>query len=130
MQNLKFLLIGFCLIALLSCAGSGQKIKVQDNKSVSGQSGEQAPILIKNVKPDYPPDALARGETATIWLKVYVDTLGKVSNPIIEDEIGDNLRVFEQSAIEAALKTKWKPARSDGKPISVWVTFKVDFKYK
>jgi TonB family protein len=126
----KLLFFYLCVTAIFTCAGSTHQAKTRSSNPPSDESGEQAPVIIKNVTPVYPPVARAQGDTATIWLKVYVDTLGIVSNPVIVQESGDNLNAFEQSAIDAALKTKWKPARSNGKPFATWVTYKVDFFFK
>jgi protein TonB len=126
----KFLIACLFLAFLLACASSGQKIKTQDNAPSSFVPFEEAPKIVKEVTPYYPLEAQERGITGEVWLKVLVDTLGKVGNPMIISGKGYNTEYFEKSAIEAALKTKWKPAKSDGKPISVWVTYKIDFKYR
>ena len=37
---------------------------------------------------------------------------------------------FDKSAVKAAYKNLFKPAIKDGKPIKLWVTYKVDFLLK
>ena len=89
----------------------------------------EPPVQVKTVNPEYPIGALKDGVTGTVWLQVYIDTLGNVSNPTVIKDSGKNAG-FEEAAIEAALKTRWKPAIYDGRPVAVKVTYKVDFNLK
>jgi len=51
---------------------------------------------------------------------------GRVRDVIILKESGANAG-FEESAIDAAMKTEWKPAISNGQPVAVWVSYKIVF---
>lgn len=124
MRNLICLILG-SLILLISCAGSRQK--TYDEYYASSNS---APIQIKSVQPVYPYYAQTNGITGTIWLKIRIDTLGVVSEPTILPDSSYNIEVFKDAAIQAAMQTKWKPARENGKPIETWVTYRVDFNLK
>jgi periplasmic protein TonB len=123
----KYLAFAICAVGLLSCASSRQKLNTEPGLD---SSAEGAPVQLNKVTPDYPPEAFEKGITGTIWIKILVDTLGIVSEPTILRDRGDSIEIFEKSAIEAALKTKWKPATENGRPIAVWVTYKVDFNIK
>jgi len=37
---------------------------------------------------------------------------------------------FEESALQAALNSEWKPATVDGDPVELWVAYEVEFKFK
>jgi len=122
-------------IAALNCASTHQKAQDKSNALIDGGSPqfvpvEEAPILLNNVVPEYPANALDMKVTGTIWVKSLVDTLGNVSEAMVLRDVGENISFFRQSAIDAAMKTKWKPARSKGKPIAVWVTYRIDFNIK
>jgi TonB family protein len=119
--------VGLCMVAALTCAASIHSVKTEmgNDPSASG-----APILLNSLTPYYPPEAMAQGITGTVWIKIFVDTLGNVSNPMVLRDRGNNIDIFEKSAIDAALKTMWKPAQSKGQPIAVWITYKVDFSLK
>ncbi len=87
---------------------------------------EEAPVQIKTVKPEYPPIAQRAGVEGIVWVKALVDREGKVRDVIIVKESGANAG-FEEAAIDAAKATVWKPAISNGQPIALWVTYKVEF---
>ena len=111
---------------IMGCTPSSKKVEPANSPAPF----EEAPILINQVKPEYPANAIDLMVTGTIWVKALVDSLGDVTEVVVIRDVGENITFFRQSAIDAAMKTKWKPARSNGKPIAVWVTFKVDFDLK
>jgi TonB family protein len=130
-----FLLAFAAALAALNCASTQKKAEGGSSALIDGggpdvNQFEEAPRLIRNVRPEYPPNALEAGITGTVWVKVLVDTLGNVNDPTILNGDDENVAVFEQSACDAAVRTKWKPAISKGKPINVWVTFKVEYNFK
>ncbi len=90
---------------------------------------EEAPVQITTVQPKYPELAQKANITGVVWVKALVDKEGKVRNVLIVKDSGANAG-FEESAIEAAKETVWKPAISNGQPIAVWVTYKVEFRLK
>ncbi len=123
----KCLIIAVGVVSLLSCAGTGQKVKDMSQDFVPV---EEAPMILIEAKPEYPQSAIDLDITGTIWVKVLVDTLGNVREVRITRNVGENITFFIQSVIDAALKTKWKPALSGGRPIATWVTYRVDFSHK
>jgi protein TonB len=90
---------------------------------------EEAPVQITVVQPKYPDLAQRASIEGTVWVKALVDKEGKVRDVIIAKASGANAG-FEESAIEAAKLGVWRPAISNGQPIAVWVTYKIDFKLK
>jgi protein TonB len=90
---------------------------------------EVAPDQVKSVTPVYPPLAQRAGVEGVVWVKALVDKEGKVRNVIIVKPSGANAG-FEEAAVDAAKETIWKPAISNGQPIAVWVTYKVEFKLR
>jgi TonB family protein len=127
MQYFKFLLTGI-IICLFSCAITPQKAKTESGENFV--AFEEPPTIIHKVDPEYPPNAMDMNISGTIWMRVLVDTLGDVKEARIARNEGENITFFKDSVIDAAFKTKWKPAKSKGRPISVWVTYKVDFGIK
>ena len=87
---------------------------------------DKAPVLVLNEEPRYPAHAFRDGITGVVWVKAFVNDSGYVTDAVIEKDSGQKAG-FEECAIEAALKCKWKPALVDDKPIGVWVTYKVEF---
>ncbi len=90
---------------------------------------EEAPVQVTSVQPKYPELAQRANIQGTVWVKALVDKEGKVRDVLIVKDSGANAG-FEEAAIEAAKQTVWKPAISNGQPIAVWVTYKVEFKLK
>lgn len=86
---------------------------------------DQLPELIKEGKPKYPKKAKEAGWEGIVWVSVLVDTQGKVKDVKIGRSSGYN--EFDDAATRAAWKNKFKPAILDGKPVTVWATYKVDF---
>ncbi len=90
---------------------------------------EEAPVQVVSVTPKYPDLAQRANIEGTVWVKALVDKEGKVRDVLIVKDSGANAG-FEEAAIDAAKQTVWKPAISNGQPIAVWVTYKVEFKLK
>jgi protein TonB len=90
---------------------------------------EEQPGIIENVKPVYPPMARMAGITGIVWVNALIDKTGKVRNVIIVRESGAQAG-FEEAAVEAAYKTLWKPAISNGQPVAVWTTYRIIFEFK
>lgn len=90
---------------------------------------EEAPVQVVTVTPVYPALAQRAGVEGTVWIKALVDKEGQVRDVIIVKDSGANAG-FEESAIDAAKQTVWKPAIANGQPIAVWITYKIDFKLR
>ena len=88
---------------------------------------DEQPQKIEAVEPKYPEMAAHAGIEGVVWVNVLVDKEGKVRDVKIVKDSGANAG-FEEAATEAAYKTTWKPALSNGEPVAVWVTYKVVFK--
>jgi periplasmic protein TonB len=87
------------------------------------------PVQVAEVKPKYPEIARRAGIEGTVWVKALVDKEGKVRDVIVVKSSGTNAG-FEEAAIESAKATIWKPAIANGQPLSLWITYKIDFKLK
>jgi protein TonB len=88
---------------------------------------EKQPVVVKAVKPAYPPLALRAGIEGRVRLKIWVDRQGKVRQ--VEVIRSDN-DIFNEPAIEAVRQFVFTPAYMNGGPVAVWVTFPFDFKLK
>lgn len=92
--------------------------------SVSSQ-----PVMIYEEPLDYPSLAKKIGWEGELWVKALVDKDGNVVEAVIYKASGTNVG-FEEAAVAAALKCKYKPAIKDGHPIAVWVSYKVEFRLR
>ena len=85
---------------------------------------EQKPTVIKQVNPVYPEIARKAGLTGKVFLKFLVDKNGQVSNVTVLK----GQEIFRQAAIDAILQYRFKPAKKNGKPVSVWMTQPMSFR--
>ncbi len=83
------------------------------------------PAVKKKVNPIYPKVALAAGIEGVVYVRLWVDTEGKVHDVKVIKSENDALN---QSAIDAARQFEFAPATVGGKPVSVWVS--VPFKFR
>jgi protein TonB len=90
---------------------------------------DEPPVPLNEVKYSYPPLAREAGIEGTLFVKALVDKKGKVRDAIIFKKSGSSAG-FEEVALEAAYKIKYKPAISNNQPVAVWVVYPVRFTLK
>jgi protein TonB len=88
---------------------------------------DEPPVAVNCVAPDYPDLAHRTGLEGKVWLEVLIDKNGNVRDVLVIKSTNPNAG-FEEAALEAAWKSTWKPAISNGLPIAVRVTYSVVFK--
>ncbi len=87
---------------------------------------EQEPVQTYEQLPNYPELAREGGFTANVWVQAYVDKNGNVKRAQAVKCTRPNMG-FEDAAVQAAYKNKYRPAIQNGNPIGVWITYRVDF---
>jgi len=85
------------------------------SKSDLGSDGDYLPIV--KVEPVYPRRAQERGLEGYVVLSFTVSPTGAVVEPIVL--VSQPKGVFDEAAIKAALRFKYKPRVENGKPVSV-----------
>ena len=86
---------------------------------------EILPEMIHQYSGEYPRLAKQAGITGLVWVKALVDKEGNVRQAILGKSSGT--QSLDEAAVEWAYKYKYKPAIQNGRPLAVWVTYKVDF---
>ena len=85
------------------------------------------PVRVKYVVPEAPKRAVLSRQSGTVELQAVIQKDGNVSRVKVlkcnRPGIG-----FEEAAIKAVSKWKYKPATEHGKPVAIYFTIKVDFK--
>jgi periplasmic protein TonB len=81
---------------------------------LSATDGEYLPIV--KVAPNYPRGALSRGLEGDVILEYTVTKQGSVRDPVVIESTNP---VFNSSAMDSALRYKYKPRVVDGNPIEV-----------
>lgn len=86
-------------------------------------AGMEPPRKIKDVKPTYPPGALAERALGTVVVDATIGTDGTVLDVVVVRSVP----ALDRSAIEAVRQWRFLPARFNGEPIAVVVTVVVNF---
>jgi len=86
---------------------------------------EIMPEMIHQETPEYPRLAKQAGITGVVWVKALVDKEGNVRKAMVGKSSGT--ASLDDAAVKAAYKNKFKPGIQNGRPVNVWVTYKVIF---
>jgi len=92
---------------------------------VLSQQEYAQPTHILNPRPDYPITLRQRGIEGTVWLRVRVDRSGLPEQIILFKTSG--YRLFDEAALRAVARWRFRPARSNGQYLASWVEFPVRF---
>ncbi|MFY0530479.1 TonB-dependent siderophore myxochelin receptor MxcH [Archangium gephyra] len=72
----------------------------------------------------YPPEALAERRSARVVLRLTVDAAGQVTGAEVAESAGPG---FDEAAREAALHSRFTPARRGGTPIAARILYAYEF---
>ncbi|NPB03235.1 MAG: energy transducer TonB [Thermotogae bacterium] len=90
------------------------------------QRPKSPPELITKAKPKYPKEALDRGLEGKVLIEAIIDTLGNIAIACIKYSSNE---IFNEPALEAMYKTKFKPAIGwNGRPIEARIIMPFIFK--
>jgi len=106
-------------------------IKVDENEYLP-KPDEFVPVeipaeMIHEEPPEYPRLAKQAGIEAIVWIKVLVDKNGNVRDAMVLKSSGSKAG-FDEAALEAAYKSKFKPGIQNGQPVAIWLSYKVEFR--
>lgn len=125
--------IAFKLDVDKKAEGKLPKSDEQENKAKSDEPDinglkevEKLPELIEAAKPEYPEIARRAGITGNVFVKVLVDKEGIPKKAIV---IKTDSELFNQSAINAAMKSKYTPAINKGEKTEVWIVLPYRFAF-
>lgn len=85
-------------------------------------------VILRMVKPIYPPDALANAQEGYVLIEAYVSKDGTVSEVYVRTASGP--RSFEESSQSAVKQFLFKPIHENGKAIPFWASFLVRFEIR
>lgn len=110
-----------------------QDIKIEEEKKpvVSDDpdmdafvAAEKQPEMVFAAQPEYPEIAKRAGITGKVFVKVLIDKEGKPKRAVI---VKSDSELFNQPAIDAAMKSAFTPAIQNQHPISVWIVLPYRF---
>lgn len=82
--------------------------------------------MIYEEVPEYPRLARSANMEAVVWVKALVDKNGDVKKAMVYKSSGSKAG-FDEAAVAAAYKCKFKPAIQNNRPVAVWVAYQVEF---
>ncbi|MBI5538022.1 MAG: TonB-dependent receptor [Deltaproteobacteria bacterium] len=85
------------------------------------------PVLLHNVEPEYPPEALKQKLSATVLLVLEIDATGKVTAATVKESAGNG---FDEAAQQAALQLEFTPATRQGKNVPSRILYRTSFELK
>ena len=82
------------------------------------------PVVVTEVKPSYPPEAMRRGVSGAIKLECIVETDGTVSAIRVTTPLDPDL---DAAAVAALNQWRFKPAMKDGKAVRASIDVEMTF---
>lgn len=89
---------------------------------------DRRPQLIRHLSPLYPFAAKRKSIQGQVIIRIVVDKMGKVQNPEILEATPEG--IFEESAIKAVRRWRFKPAIKDRTAVDVYVVVPLKFELK
>lgn len=97
----------------------------RDGTAAVWEHVDTMPELISCREPRYPELAREAGSEGHVRVLMRVGTDGQVREV---RSVGEAAPMFEAAALEAARSCRFRPARSNGRPVSVWVSRLYEFR--
>jgi protein TonB len=83
-------------------------------------------VILRMVKPKYPPREQADGIEGNVTVELLVDEVGRVAEAYVVSLVGP--KSFETSALDAVRQFEFQPPVEDGRPSSMWIKFVIKFR--
>jgi periplasmic protein TonB len=115
------------LTAALVIGGLTAGLRAQD--VVDPGPGVTLPTVVKEVRPEYTPEAQRARIEGRVLLTAVVRTNGTVDNVAVERSL-DPTFGLDQQAIKAMKEWEFKPGTKDGKPVAVRIHVEMTFTLK
>jgi protein TonB len=121
-QPLNRVAAGLAFVAALSVSAAG----FQEGPVYQlGDPGVTDPKVIKEVRPQYSPEAMRARVQGEVLLRAVISEKGAVTNIRVEKSLDEGL---DREAVKALEKWVFEPARRNGDPVRVEVMVALSFK--
>jgi protein TonB len=121
MNALSLVALAMCLFTGPAPAHAPQDAKGPVYKPGNGVS---APVVVKEVKPQYTAKAKEAGIQGFVVLECVVETDGSVGEVNVTKSLDEEL---DQQAVNAARQWRFEPGKKDGKAVRVRITLEMTF---
>jgi len=98
----------------------------RDGAFRAGEGGIASPVVLRQVDPEYTPEATRRGIQGEVWIEAVVDIDGNVIEPRLLRGLPDE--ELNRRAMEAIQRWQFKPGMKDGQPVPVIAVFTVTYR--
>ena len=88
------------------------------------EPGVKAPVLVREVKPNYTSDAMRRQVQGVVEMKAVVKTDGSVDDIRVTRSLDPDL---DEEAMKALRRWEFKPGTKDGQAVNVEVDIEMTF---
>jgi TonB family protein len=116
--------VGVCALFL---AGSGLAAWQAPEQTMPKPGTVLPPTVMKEVRPEYPRQAMAGGKQGAVRLECVVKADGTVDEIHVIDSLGAEL---DEAAVAALKQWTFKPGTKDGTPVAVQVKIEMSFTLK
>ena len=114
------------MAALVGLACGNRVTVISDEEADPSSLGyETLPKLMRINQPEYPKEAKDSKIEGQVWVKALIDEHGHVAEAVLHRSSGSAL--LDDAAVSAAPKNCYEPGRKDGKPVPVWIVYRVRF---
>ncbi len=111
------------LALLLASLLAGAPLAAQEAPLTAGSEGVPVPRKVKDQKPIYPADAIARGVRGIVVLDLVIDPLGHVAEVTVVRSVPG----LDEAAVAAARRWQYEPVKVQDRPRSVRLTVPITF---
>jgi len=134
MMRLMIAVAIFAMSGVVTSCGesstSEQTAAIEIETLPQGDSGDfysfdEPPVLTSYEAPTYPEIAREKGLEGSVMVKITVGVDGTVEDALILESTDP---IFEESALEAAMLSQFKPAKLDGEPTKSRVAIPYQFR--
>ena len=112
------------LIALVFLLAIGENVRETHPEPPAASQLTKLPALLEAPPANYPPDRLAKGETADVGCLIDIDAQGNVTAVQVQKPAAPD---FDAAAVAAIERFRFSPAEIDGKPAPVRIPYVYHF---
>lgn len=122
MRRAVGLLAAACILGAAMASARAQEVFPPGN-------GVSLPTVVKQVNPEYTPEAMAARIEGVVGLSAVVGADGRVGEVAVTRSL-DSVLGLDQQAVKAMKQWEFKPGTKDGKPVAVRVAIQMTFTLK
>jgi TonB family protein len=110
-------------VLLASCFAWTAPLAAEEPPLAVGSEGVPVPKKVKDLKPKYPPEAMAQGIRGIVILDLVIDTAGTVESVSVVRSVPG----LDDAAVAAAHQWRYEPVKVGGRPARVRMTVPITF---